>query len=75
MKTKNNDAGYQPVPMDYSPEARLIQGFREGLLNMTTGDKVLVFIPAHLGYGAQGAGGVIPPNSDLVFELEILPAK
>ena len=73
MKTKNNDAGYQSVPMDYSPEARLIQGFREGLLNMTTGDKTLIFIPAHLGYGAQGAGGVIPPNSDLVFELEIKP--
>lgn len=67
---------YRPVPMDYSPEARLIQGFREGLLEMATGDKVLVFIPSHLGYGANGAGGgVIPPNADLVFELEIVPGE
>lgn len=60
----------KPVPMDYSPAARLIQGFRDGLLAMAPGDKALVFIPAHLGYGERG-GGPIPPNSDLVFELEI----
>jgi len=64
--------GYKAIPMDYSPEARLIQGFREGLLQMNTGDKILVFIPSHLGYGERGAGP-IPPNSDLVFELEIVP--
>lgn len=71
-KTQHNDAGYKPTPMDYSPEAMLVQGFRDGLLSMTTGDKVLVFIPAHLGYGERGSGP-IPPNSDLVFELEIIP--
>lgn len=60
----------KPVPMDYSPAARLIQGFRDGLLAMAPGDKALVFIPSHLGYGERG-GGPIPPNSDLVFELEI----
>jgi len=70
---KEQGGGYKPVPMDYSPEARLIQGFRDGLLSMATGDKVLVFIPAHLGYGERGSGP-IPPNSDLVFELEIVPA-
>ena len=75
LKVKNNDAGYQCAPMDYSPEAGLIQGFREGLLNMRTGDKTLIYIPAHLGYGPQGAGGVIPPNADLIFELEIVPTK
>ena len=64
--------GYEPVPMDYSPEAQLIQGFREGLLTMKIGDKIRVFIPSHLGYGAQGGGrGTIPPNADLVFDLEI----
>lgn len=71
-KESNNGAGYKPIPMDYSPEAKLIQGFRDGLLAMSTGDKALVFIPAHLGYGERGAGP-IPPNSDLVFEFEIIP--
>ncbi len=64
--------GYEPVPMTYSPEARLIQGFKDGLLTMKVGDKLRVFIPSHLGYGEQGGGrGVIPPNADLVFDLEI----
>lgn len=72
-KTQHNDSGYAPLPMDYSPQARLIQGFRDGLLSMTTGDKVLVYIPSHLGYGERGTGP-IPPNSDLVFQLEIVPA-
>lgn len=62
--------GYMPIPMDYSPESRLIAGFREGLLTMKVGDEVRLFIPSHLGYGPQG-GGPIPPNADLVFDLEI----
>lgn len=62
--------GYMPVPMDYTPESRLIAGFREGLLTMKVGDKVRLFIPSHLGYGAQG-GGPIPADADLVFDLEI----
>lgn len=63
--------GYDAIPMDYSPEARLIPGFKEGLMTMKVGDKIRVFIPPHLGYGAAGAGSVIPPNADLVFDLEI----
>ncbi len=62
---------YAPTASDYSKEARLIPGFREGLLSMSVGDQATIFIPAHLGYGEQGAGGIIPPNADLVFELEI----
>ncbi|WP_372975944.1 FKBP-type peptidyl-prolyl cis-trans isomerase, partial [Muriicola sp.] len=62
--------GYEPFPMDYSPEASLIPGFKEGLLSMKVGDKVRLFIPPHLGYGQQGFGP-IPPNADLVFDLEI----
>ena len=62
--------GYEPLPMDYSTEARLIAGFKEGLLSMKVGDKIRVFIPPHLGYGAQGYGP-IPANADLVFDLEI----
>ncbi len=67
---RKEGGGYFPTPMDYSPEARLIAGFKEGLMTMKVGDKVRLFIPPHLGYGAQG-GGPIPPNSDLVFDLEI----
>ncbi len=63
--------GYEAIPMDYSPDAGLIAGFKEGLLSMKVGDKIRVFIPPHLGYGANGAGNVIPPNADLVFDLEI----
>ncbi len=69
---RNAMNGYGPIPMDYSLDAQLISGFREGLLNMNYGDKVMLVIPSHLGYGEQGAGGLIPPNADLLFELEIL---
>ncbi|WP_437372096.1 peptidylprolyl isomerase [Maribacter litoralis] len=67
---REQGGGYMPVPMDYSPDSRLIAGFREGLLTMKVGDKVRLFIPSHLGYGEQG-GGPIPPNADLIFDLEI----
>ena len=63
---------YAPLAAIYSDEARLIPGFREGLQQMKIGDKALLFIPSHLGYGAAGAGGFIPPNTDLVFELELV---
>ncbi len=69
-KDKNN--GYAPFTAEYSSEARLIPGFREGLQQMRVGDKAMLFIPSHLGYGAHGAGGVIPPNTDLVFVLELV---
>lgn len=64
--------GYAPIATVYSNEAKLIPGFREGLQQMKVGDKALVFIPPHLGYGAEGAGDVIPPNANLVFELELV---
>lgn len=68
---RKQGGGYEAIPMDYSPEARLIAGFREGLMEMKVGDKVRLFIPSHLGYGEAGAGNVIPPNAKLVFDLEI----
>tara|TARA_R110001583_G_scaffold5921_3_gene31201 strand:- start:2843 stop:3949 length:1107 start_codon:yes stop_codon:yes gene_type:complete len=69
---RDQQNGYAPFETIYGPEARLIPGFREGLQQMKIGDKAIIFIPFHLGYGAQGAGHVIPPNSDLVFELELV---
>ena len=74
MYDENQDkrGGYKPMDAVYSNEAKLIPGFREGMQKMRVGDKAMLFIPSHLGYGAQGAGGVIPPNTDLVFELELV---
>ncbi len=63
--------GYAPMPMPYSPDAQMIPGFREGAQQMKVGDKTILYIPAHLGYGERGAGP-IPPNTDLIFELEIV---
>lgn len=67
---RRDQGGYQPFPMEFSPDARVIPGFKEGLLSMKVGDKIRLFIPSHLGYGQQGYGPV-PPNTDLVFDLEI----
>ena len=67
---REQGGGYMAVPMDYSPESRLVAGFREALLTMKVGDKLRIFIPSHLGWGEQGTGP-IPPNSDVVFDLEI----
>ena len=56
------------------PVAVVIPGFAEALSKMRPGDSWLVFIPAKLGYGEEGAGNDIPPNSDLVFEIEMKKA-
>ena len=68
--------GYIPYAWKYSPEVGLIAGFKEALLSMKVGDRIRVFIPSALAYGKQGFGnGVIPPDADLMFEIEIVDAK
>ncbi len=69
---RDDKGGYAPLTTVYGPDAQLIAGFKEGLQKMRIGDKALLFIPSHLGYGAQGTGNVVPPNTDLVFELELV---
>jgi cyclophilin family peptidyl-prolyl cis-trans isomerase len=64
--------GYQAFPFEAGKKDGMIPGFIEGLDKMTFGDKAVVFIPSNLAYGERGAGGVIPPNTMLVFELEML---
>lgn len=64
--------GYQAFPFEAGKKEGMIPGFIEGLDNMAFGDKAVVFIPSNLAYGERGAGNVIPPNTTLVFELEML---
>lgn len=54
------------------PAGRLIEGWVEALLKMKEGGEWRLFVPANLGYGEEGDGGVIPPNQTLVFDVELL---
>ena len=71
-QNRANQNGYQPFPFQYGKKDGLIAGFLEGINNMNLNDKAIFFIPANLGYGERGAGNVIPPNSNIIFEVEIL---
>ncbi len=63
--------GYKAFPFQAGKKDGLIPGFMEGMSTMSYGEKVILFIPPALGYGERGAGGVIPPNANLIFEIEI----
>lgn len=54
---------------------RVIRGWDEALAMMKIGSRAILTIPPELGYGARGAGGVIPPNATLIFDVELLSAK
>ena len=63
--------GYIPITCEIGPDARMIPGFKEGMLQLSVGDKATFFIPYHLGYGETGNRD-IPPKTNLIFEVEIL---
>ena len=61
----------QPLPIPIGV-GRVIKGWDEGVISMKVGGKRTLFIPSYLGYGPRGAGGDIPPNADLIFDVELL---
>lgn len=63
---------YQPIPFQAGRKDGMIPGFIEGIEKLSFGDKAVLFIPSHLAYGAAGAGGVIPPNANIIFEVQLL---
>lgn len=54
---------------------KVIKGWDEGFQKLRVGDRAVLTIPAALGYGARGAGGVIPPNATLIFIVEVIGVK
>jgi len=67
-----NHGGTGTFSFQYSKHASLIQGWIRVVGAMHEGEKVKVLIPSDLGYGARGAGGLIPPNCPLIFEMELV---
>lgn len=63
-------------PIDFTlGVGQVIPGWDEGISLLKVGDKARFVIPSHLAYGSQGAGGVIPPNSNLIFDVELMAVK
>ncbi|PTX43657.1 peptidylprolyl isomerase [Christiangramia gaetbulicola] len=69
---RDSQGMYSPMAMVYGPDAPMIPGFKEGIQQMSIGDEAVIWIPSALGYGERGAGGVIPPNTDLIFRIELV---
>ncbi|MDF2455855.1 MAG: FKBP-type peptidyl-prolyl cis-trans isomerase [Cytophagaceae bacterium] len=74
--TKFDSSLDRNAPFDFAlGQGQVIKGWDEGIALMSVGEKGLLLIPSALGYGTRGAGGSIPPNSVLIFEVELLDVK
>jgi len=67
--------GYRPLIETYGPTGRTVPGFKDGLTQLQEGDQAIFFIPSHLAYGAQGINKIIPPNTDIIFKVNLLEIK
>lgn len=67
-----NHGGKGTFSFVYSPNVPLIQGWVKVIGNMCEGEKISVLIPSWLAYGSRGAGGLIPPNTPLLFDIEVV---
>ena len=72
---KKNANGYVPLECKVGPNDALVAGFKEGLKLLNVGDKATIFLPYYLAYGETGRGSMIPPKSNLIFEVEIIELK
>ena len=66
------DSSYKRGKPATFPVAGVVPGFSEGLQNIRMGGKARVYIPSYLGYGKKGSGPLVPPDSTLIFEIEVL---
>jgi len=62
---------YKPMPMQLSPDAQMITGFKEAVGTMKVGDKMFAYLPSNIGYGVNG-NGTIKPNQDLIFIITMV---
>lgn len=74
MEFDNSYKRKQPIEFTVGV-GQVIEGWDEGIMLLNVGDKARFVIPSQLGYGSRGAGGVIPPNATLIFDVELVDVK
>jgi FKBP-type peptidyl-prolyl cis-trans isomerase len=74
--TKFDSSLDRGTPFEFTVgQGMVIEGWEKGVLGMKVGEKRNLVIPSEMGYGSQGAGGVIPPNATLIFDIELVGLK